>query len=70
MNRIGSIIDMICTEAIEGISREHYFDEFRNHEFIDSGTKYEQPKNKTEVSPITYKLELIQEEDSQYWIED
>jgi hypothetical protein len=69
MNSINSIIDMILTEAIEGISREHYFDEYRNREFIRE-TKYEQHKDKTKLPPIKYKLELIQKGEIFYWAED
>ena len=34
MNSIKCLLDMIYTEAITGISEDHYFDEYRNREFI------------------------------------
>ena len=41
---------MIATEAVEGVSRDHYFDEFRNREFIP-------PEPKRHIQQTTTSLE-------------
>jgi len=63
------LLDMIATEAIGGESRDHYFDEFRNREYVPE-PRYMQPETKTKLPPIKFDLELIRELDgSLYWVE-
>lgn len=63
------LLDIVATETIEGGSRDHYFDEFRNREYIPpEPERYTQ--SKTELPPIRIDLELLERPDgSLYWVE-
>jgi hypothetical protein len=65
------LLDMVATEAIEGGSRDHYFDEFRNREYIPpEPERYVQPKTESKLPPIKFNLELIKNPDGSYeWVE-
>ncbi|MHA1491302.1 MAG: hypothetical protein ACTSRI_16830 [Promethearchaeota archaeon] len=61
---------MIATEAVEGGARDHYFDEYRNREFIPPKPRIEQSLTETKLPPIEYNLELIKNPDGSYeWVE-
>jgi len=49
---------MIYTEAITGISEDHYFDEYKNREFIPP----EHEKNISTTSLKPYDIGLIRDE--------
>ena len=69
MISIDVLLDMVATEAIEGGSRDHYFDEFRNREYVPE-PRYIQPETKTKLPPIKFDLELIRGSNgSLYWVE-
>ncbi|MBI2631859.1 hypothetical protein HYW75_02555 [Candidatus Pacearchaeota archaeon] len=40
MNSLNDLLDMVATEAIEGESNIHYFNETRNRDFMPSKHKY------------------------------
>lgn len=62
------LLDMVYAEAIEGL-RDHYFDEARNRSYIHLEPEiYAKPQSN--LSPIKFDLELIQNPDgSLEWVE-
>ena len=70
MHSIESLWGMIATEAVEGESRNHYFDEYRNREFILPELRCEQSQQETKLPPLRYYLEFIKQPDGSYdWVE-
>ena len=70
MISMNSLLDMVATEAVEGVSRDHYFDEFRNREFIPSEPPSRRKETKTNLPPIRFGLKLIEQPDGSYdWVE-
>lgn len=69
MSGLKILMDMIATEAVEGGARDHYFDEFRNREYIPPEPEtYSQ--SKTRLPPIRFNLELIKKPNGSYqWVE-
>lgn len=61
MNSIESLLGMVATDALEGGPREHYFDEFKDPNYIFSEPEQHEPYEqiKTDLPPIRIDLELI-----------
>jgi len=71
MHSIETLMNMIFTDAIEnnGKPTNHYFDETRNPDY-NSPETYEPKKEKSDLPPIQYNLELIQNPDgSLEWVD-
>lgn len=69
MINLKSLLDMVATEALEGGSRDHYFDEFRNPGY-HAPKIYPLKKTETNLQPIKFDLELIKKQDNTYeWVE-
>jgi len=57
MNGVEDLVDIVMTEAVEGDSQNHYFDEYRNR-----------PEKK--LPPFIFNLELIKKPNGSYeWLE-
>ena len=65
-----ALVDMVLTESIEGCSRDYFFDEAINREYISPYKPSEQYTPKTKLPPIKYRLELIENPDGTLeWVE-
>jgi hypothetical protein len=79
MISLKSLVDMVCTEAVEnrGVPDEHHFDETRDpHASARNLQKLSPPyvapgaRPADDLPPIQFDLELMRREDgSLYWIE-
>ena len=64
------LLDIIATEVIEGWARDHYFDEFRNRDYILPEPERRETSNYPKLPPIRISLELIKNPDGSYeWVE-
>ena len=68
MNSLQELLDMVVTEAVEG--PEVPEDHADGASSIDNNRPEQYPLSETELPPIRFDLELIQERDGTYrWVE-
>ena len=63
MISIDDLFNMIATDAVEGGSRVHYFDERNN---ITPKTVYEQSEAEKQSPPMKFRLEVVRQPDGTY----
>lgn len=60
---------MLATEVLEGGSRDHYFDEYRNRGYLPPEPERD-ARPVVELPPIDFRLELIRRSDGTLeWVE-
>ncbi|MDD5133409.1 MAG: hypothetical protein PHD81_01170 [Candidatus Nanoarchaeia archaeon] len=67
---IDALLNSIATDAVEEGSRDHFYDEASNREFIPENPERYKTDKKSNLPPINFDLELIRGSDGHlYWVE-